>query len=205
MISRRDFVKKSAITGAILSMGGITTGFACNAQQWISIALADLPTILQMALSIAQLAGALNGGDITAAETAAITEISTEASKDLTLIQSLYNQYKQNPSAGILDALQKAIADVSTNLPGLLAALHLKDTILQARIAAAVNLILTTVASFASLIPQPTNPVVAEMKRKAKGSRIPKAADLVKAWNQQVCAPTGNQEVDTALNNVVMK
>jgi hypothetical protein len=76
-------------------------------------------------------------------------------------LQSLYNTYKANPSA---DTLQK-IESIS------------------ARITAAVNLILTSVSSFASLIPQPSS---TSRKVALQNTIIPQPKDLKRQWNQQV-------------------
>jgi hypothetical protein len=65
---------------------------------------------------------------------------------------------------------------------------------LSARIAAAVNLILTTVNSFAALMPQ-TSPATS---RKTPPAALLHAKDLKKQWNQQVCAPSGNPALDAA-------
>jgi hypothetical protein len=46
------------------------------------------------------------------------------------------------------------IQETNRELPALLQAAHISDPALSARITAAVNLILTSVSSFASLIPQ---------------------------------------------------
>jgi hypothetical protein len=53
-----------------------------------------------------------------------------------------------------LQKIQGVIADVDQNLPALLQAAYIGDPVLSARVAAGVNLILTTVASFAALMPQ---------------------------------------------------
>jgi len=74
----------------VLSISLIATG--CSAQ-WISVALAHLPVLTQMALNLAALVATLQSGkQISPAETLAIQNISAEASKDLTLLQSVYNQ-----------------------------------------------------------------------------------------------------------------
>ena len=135
----------------VLSISLIATG--CSAQ-WISVALADLPVLTQMALNIAALVATLQSGkQLTSAEALAIQNISAEASKDLTLLQSLYNSYKTNPSSDTLQKIESLIQDTNQNLPALLQAAHISDPALSARITAAVNLILTSVSSFASLIP----------------------------------------------------
>ena len=184
----------------VLSLSLITTG--CSAQ-WISVALADLPVLTQMALNIAALVSTLQSGkQLTPAEALAIQNISAEASKDLTLLQALYNTYKANPSPDTLQKIESLIQDTSQNLPALLQAAHISDPALSARITAAVNLILTTVSSFASLIPQaPT----AAPRTARQNTVIPRAKDLKKQWNQQVCAPSGNPTLDAALAERALK
>jgi hypothetical protein len=136
----------------VLSISLIATG--CSAQ-WMSVALADLPVLIQMALNISTIVTTLQSGQqISAAEAAAIQNISAQASKDLNLLATLYNEYKTNPNASALQKIQGVIADVDRNLPALLQAAHIGDPVLSARVAAGVNLILTIVASFAALMPQ---------------------------------------------------
>ncbi len=182
------------VLAGVLSISLIATG--CSAQ-WISVALADLPVLTQMALNMAALGATLQSGkQLTSAEALAIQNISAEASKDLTLLQSLYNQYKASPSADTLQKIESLIQDTSQSLPGLLQAAHISDPALSARITAAVNLILTTVSSFASLIPQTSSSTPATARR---STAIPSPKDLKKQWNQQVCAPSGNAALDAAL------
>ena len=126
----------------VLSISLIATG--CSAQ-WISVALADLPVLTQMALNIAALVSTLQSGkQLTPSEALAIQNISAEASKDLTLLQALYNAYKASPSADGLQKIETMIQETNQELPALLQAAHISDPALSARITAAVNLILTT-------------------------------------------------------------
>ena len=117
------------------------------------------------------------------------------ASKDLNLLARLYNDYKTNPSARALQKIQGVIADSDQNLPALLQAAHIGNPVLSARVTAGVNLILTTVASFAALMPQ-TSALSASQKVAHHAPAIPKASDLKKQWNQQVCGPTSNSPLD---------
>jgi len=188
-----------AVLVVVLCVSLITTG--CTAQ-WISVALADLPVITQMALNIASLVATLQSGrEINAGDAAAIQDISTEASKDLNLLQTLYNEYKSSPDAGTIGRIQSTITEINQNLPALLAAAHISDAVLSARVTAGVNLILTTVQSFAALVP--ANGVAA--REAAQKLAVPKAKDLKKQWNQQVCSPTGNAAFDAALAECVLK
>ncbi|OLE56605.1 MAG: hypothetical protein AUG13_07990 [Chloroflexi bacterium 13_1_20CM_2_59_7] len=188
--------KSKVAIAVVLAISLFATG--CSAQ-WIRVALADLPVLTQMALNIASLVATLQSGkQISPAEAAAIQNISTEASKDLNLLQALYNEYKANPNANTIQQIENVIGDINQNLPSLLQAAHISNPTLAARITAGVNLILTTVSSFASLIP-PAPPVPSTSQRTARRNvAIPHAKDLKKEWNQQVCAPTGNSAFDSA-------
>ena len=166
----------------VLAAALVATG--CSAQ-WLSVALADLPVLTQMALNIAALVATLDSGkQLSAAEGAAIQNISAEANKDLTLLQTLYNQYKTNPDNGTLQKIESVIGDMNQNLPALLQAAHVSDATLAARITAAVQLILTTVNSFAQLIPHAAATTSA---RTATAIKPPTTKDLKRQWNQQVC------------------
>jgi hypothetical protein len=184
----------------VLSISLIATG--CSAQ-WISVALADLPVLTQMALNIAALVSTLQSGkQLTPTEAVAIQNISAEASKDLTLLQALYNAYKANPSADALQKIESMIQETNQELPALLQAAHISDPALSARITAAVNLILTSVSSFASLIPQApsTAPTTSRLN-----TVIPQPKDLKRQWNQQVCTPSGNAVLDAALSQRILR
>lgn len=184
----------------VLSISLITTG--CSAQ-WISVALADLPVLTQMALNISALVATLQSGkQLTPGEALAIQNLSSEASKDLALLQSLYTAYKTSPSADTLQKIESVIQATNQNLPALLQAAHISDPALSARISAAVNLILTSVGSFAALIPQAQT----AMPKVARRSIVtPSPGDLKKQWNQQVCAPSGNAALDAALSQGVLR
>jgi len=194
--------KSKTVLAIVLSISLLATG--CSAQ-WISVALADLPVLTQMALNIGTIVTTLQSGkQISSADAAAIQNISAQASKDFNLLQALYNEYKANPSASALQKIQSVIADINQNLPALLQAAHLGDPVLSARIGAAVNLILTTVASFAALMPQSSARPTAQ-KAPGQQTAIPKASDLKKQWNQQVCGPTSNAALDFSAAGCAIK
>ena len=198
----RSNSKMKALLAIVLSISLLATG--CSAQ-WISVALADLPVLTQMALNIAALVATLQSGkQLSLSEATAIQNISNEAGKDLALLQTLYNQYKANPSVSTLQKIQTVIAEIDRDLPALLQAAHIIDPVLTARISAAVNLIVTTVNSIASLIPQTTT----SASRKATAPKkivILGASELKKQWNQQVCAPSGSATLDPALAACALK
>ena len=109
----------------VLSISLIATG--CSAQ-WISVALADLPVLTQMALNIAALVSTLQSGkQLTASEALAIQNISGEASKDLTLLQALYNAYKASPSADGLQKIESIIQETTRNCRAAASGAHLRS------------------------------------------------------------------------------
>jgi hypothetical protein len=188
------------VLATVLSISLAATG--CSAQ-WISVALADLPVLTQIALNIAALGATLETGkQLSPAEALAIQNISAEAGKDLALLQSLYSQYKANPTVDTLQKIEVLIQDTSQNLPALLQAAHISDPALSTRIAAAVNLILTTVSSFASLMPHAPSSVARTARQ---NTVIPRPKELKKQWNQQVCALSGNSALDAALTARVLR
>ena len=194
--------KSKCFLALVLAIAIATTG--CTAQ-WLTLALQDLPVLTQMALNIATLVSTLaSGQQASAADVAVIQNISAQVSRDLNLMQTLYNEYKANPSSTTLQKIQDVIADLNQNLPTLLQAAHISNATLSARITAAVNLILTTVNSFASLIPQPAPSTTPTTSQKLKTS-LPHASDLKKQWNQQVCAASGNAAFDAALGECVLR
>ena len=185
---------QKCVLAVVLMISLITTG--CSAQ-WLAVALNDLPVLTEMALNIASLVTALQSGQqLNPGEAAAIQNISTEASRDLNLLQTLYNEYKASPNALTMQKIQDAIITINQNLPALLQAAHISNAALSGRVTAGVNLILATVNSFAALIP-PSASVTSQRISIAKIT-IPNAKELKKQWNQQVCAPTGNAALDEA-------
>lgn len=187
---------KSILRGnaaAVLLLSLSLAGTGCSSQ-WISVALTDLPVLAQMALNIGTLVATLQSGkQLSPAETSAVQNISAEASRDLNLLQSLYNDYKSNPSAETIQKIDAAIAQISQELPALLQAAHISDPTLASRVGAGVNLIAATVSSFATLIPH-----TGAMNRSTRRIAIPRSRDLKKQWNQQVCAPSANPALDKA-------
>jgi len=194
--------KSKCFLALVLAVAITATG--CSAQ-WLSIALQDLPVLTQMALNIATLVSTLaSGNQASAADVAVIQNISAQASRDLNLMQTLYNEYKANPSSTTLQKIQNVVADLNQNLPALLQAAHVSNATLAARLAAAVNLILTTVNSFAALIPQPT-PTTAPVAAQKLNTSLPRVKELKAQWNQQVCGASGNAAFDQALTSCPIK
>ncbi len=184
-----NFTSRSLLA---LVLATTLTATACSAQ-WIDVALQDLPVLTQMALNIATLVSVMaSGKQANPADLAVIQNISAQASRDLNLLQTLYADYKANPSTATLQKIQGVVSDLNQNLPALLQSAHISNSILAARVTAAVNLILSTVNNFVALMPQSA---LATSQKVAP----PSAKDLKKQWNQQICAASGDAAFDAGL------
>lgn len=191
--------KSNAVLTLVLAIAIAATG--CSAQ-WINIALQDLPVLTQMSLNTATLVSTLASGKQPAPPTSQLFRTSqAQASRDLNLLQTLYSEYKANPSGTTLAKIQNVISDLNQNLPALLQSAHISNAVLSARVTAAVNLILTTVNGFASLMPQ--SPTAASAGARTRS--LPRPKDLKQQWNQQVCASTGNASADKAFAQSVLR
>jgi hypothetical protein len=188
---------RKVVLAVVLCVVMAATG--CTAQ-WISVALADLPVLTQMALNIATLAAAMQGRQASPAEVSAIQNISSSAYGGLGSLQTLYNHYRAHPDAATLQKIADVIAGINSQLPGELQAAHISDAALSAKVAAGVGLILTTVQSFAALMPA----TGAATARKLPVT-VPRAGELKKRWNQEVCAPAGNTAIDAGLTLCTLK
>jgi len=191
--------KLKSLLALVLAL--LTATIGCT-PQWINVAVQDLPVLTQMALNIATLVSTLaSGKQASAADVAVIQNISAQVSRDLNLLQSLYSDYKANPNKTTLQKIQNVILDVNQNLPALLQAAHISNPMLSARVTAAVNLIVSTVNSVASLMPQSS----ASSARKLRTQPLLHASELKKQWNLQVCSPTGNSAMDEAFSQSLIR
>lgn len=172
--------KAKSLLALVLCFVMATTG--CTSA-WIKVALADLPVLVQMALNIATLVSTATGNP--PSDIATIQAISTQANTDLSLLQTLYDAYQASPNATNLQKIQDAINTANQNLPALLAAAHIENATLSARVTAAVGLILETVNAFAALIPQPVSPAT-----KVKATiPVPTPPQLKAMWLLRVGVP----------------
>jgi hypothetical protein len=175
-------------TALALSLVMTTTNFACNTSQWLSTIGQYLPVAIQVAQSIVSLIGVF-GNAQTAADQQAVTQIGEEATKDYQLLQSLYQQYQTSPSASTEAEIENALSLITTNLPAMLSAAHIKDQHLLQSVTAAVNILMTVADTIISQLPV-KNPQLKIRKENMK--KTAKAAGLTPAtvktqWNVLVC------------------
>ena len=103
----------------VLWISLFATGFI---GQWISVALGDFASTHGTGVEHCLVSGdAASGEPVESGGCGSNPEtFRLEASRDLNLQESLYNQYKTSPSAAGLQKIEDAIATLNTNLPALL-------------------------------------------------------------------------------------
>ena len=153
---------------------------------WIQTAISDIPVIVQVVTSILQLVSAAQGHGADPAMIAQVQNIGQQAQSDLQLLNSLVSQY-QSASAtakpGLLNEIDTAITTAQANLTQILVAFHVTDPALQATIAGAVGLALSTLMEIQSLIPPPPTATAKRLAVSAKAVKPRTAAQIKSEYN----------------------
>lgn len=176
---------KVALVG-LLAVAMVVSGCSTS---WISVAVADLPVLVQIATSVLGIVAAAQGkGAVDPAMAAQVQSVGAEVQKDLQQLQALVDSYKAAPAASqaaILADIEKALGAVQAQLSGILSAFHVKDQALQAAVAGSVALALTTVLAIQSLMPPAP---AAKVSRAAVAVKPPSAKALKASFNSLVSA-----------------
>jgi hypothetical protein len=150
-MDRRKFMTGAAVGAVGVSVVGLE---GCpSASQWFNIAIADLPTILQVVGGIVAIAE--NPAVVPELE-AKLKQYAAEATKDLNTAKDLITQYKGTATDPILTKIDDALLDAQKNLGDLLAAFHVSDPTLMATVSAAVGLGITTIIAIQAAVPAPS-------------------------------------------------
>ena len=121
--------RPKAALAVLLAISLLATG--CTAQ-WISVALADLPVLLQMALNIGSLVTTLQSGQqLSASEAPGDPEHLGRIQQGPEPIANALQPISGQSDRSALQKIQGTIADINQNLPALLQAAHIADPVLQ--------------------------------------------------------------------------
>lgn len=185
-----NYFSRHKLLSAVLavSLTVTTTNFACNTQAWLTSIGQYLPVAIQVAQSIASLMAVFGGGQA-ASDQQTITQIGNEATKDYQLLQSLYQQYESKPDATVEAEIENTLSLITTNLPALLSAAHIKDQQLQNSVTAAINILLTVADTIIAQMPV-KNPQLKARKSRMKASVQSAAFTPIvvkQQWNVLVC------------------
>ena len=141
-----------------ITLSAVLVVSACNLN-WINIAIADIPVVLQIVTSVLSIVAIAQGkGQADPNMVAEVQTIAAQAKADLTTAQNLINDYQKASAAdkpGILGKIDAALSTAQKDLEGILTTFHVKDTATQTAVAAGIGVALTTVAAIYSLLPPP--------------------------------------------------
>jgi hypothetical protein len=181
--SRRKFILTSAAAGALLG-GGVVTLEGCSVD-WITTAIADLPTIINIATTVLEIvADALGQSALSPAIAAIINTAATAAKATLVLVQALVQNYQSNPSASVLAQIKADLLTVQSQLGSILAAAHIDNPALQAAITTGVALAIGTVDLILSLLPSSNIAGAFQAQKKAQQGWITKPYEATNITNQ---------------------
>ena len=193
-------LKKSILAG-LLAVTMFAT--ACSTS-WVSSAIAITNALLPVAVNVIQLVTAMQGSGASTTDVALAQKWATAVSADLTVVQTLLNQYNTAAAAdkpGFLNKLQDALQVVSSDLGTLLPALHISNPQTQAKVTAMVGLVVAEVSAIAALVN------AAQRKTSiARGTpKVMEAASFKAAYKTVVKAPTGYVRLDEATTALVLQ
>jgi hypothetical protein len=197
-LSRRQFVATSSVglaAGAVGMEG-------CSPSQWLTIALNDLPTILQIVTSIISIVGAASGS--TSAAALALAQTATNKAKDaINEALAFLQQYQANKTNTLLGNVDDALATAQAQLGSILGVLGINNPVLLATLSAAIGSALTIIVAVQTLIPAPVpaptpTPTPAQQRRvKLTAARKAASSDqsiaIKVGYNEALAAAGGSQ------------
>lgn len=188
MMNRRQLLKSSAITAAVLPVAtGLTLATTGCSTNWIDVAIKDIPTAEGIANSILGIAALASGnGTLDAPLAALVNTAGTMVIAGLTTLEALINQYKTAPNSSVLDKIDVALTDLQTNLGSILQVSGIKDSNLQIAISTAVGLAIAVISAIQTLVP--AAPVSSALRRAAshkllKATVVPDSAQISSMFN----------------------
>ena len=192
-------LNKSILAGLL----AVTMFATACATSWVSEAIAITNALLPIAVNVIQLVTAMQGSGTGSTDVALAQKWATMVSADLTLVQTLLNQYNTAAAAdkpGFLHKLNDALQVVSADLGTLLPALHISNPQTQAKVAAMIGLVVAEVQSIEALV------AAAQGKTAiVRGAPKPLTAKSFKAaYKNVVKAPTGYAPLDQATTGLVL-
>lgn len=195
-MNRRNFIA-AAGAGAV---GASTVGMsACNPSQWLTIALNDLPTILQIVTSIISIVGAASG-TVSAGAVALANAAASKAKDAIKEAQAFLAQYEANKTSTLLGNVDDALATAQAQLGSILSILNINNPTLQATLSAAIGSALTIIVAVQALVPAPvpapTPAPTPAASRRAKLSKVTandQSVAIKVGYNEALAAAGGSQ------------
>lgn len=182
----------------------------CGLATWLADANSILPVIANSVVSLLSLIALIRGGAVSAAEADTVTTWATSAENAITAIQTMVEDYQQQASTTLLGDIQAAVKAFTDDATKFLSALHVVDPASQAKIEDIVQLILSQVQAWATVIPALTatsTTAVNAARVFVRATTVQLTVPLTKkaykqAFDQILSTPSGSAEVDAALAKV---
>jgi hypothetical protein len=130
---------------------------------------------------------------ITPADAAACQAVANVGIGGIQAIQAAYDAYKASGAASNLAKLQAALAAIQKDLPQELAAAHIVDPATVAVVTAWVNLVISTVNTIISLVPElqvghpPASAATVKARAAVVAAGFPTPESLKARWDKEVC------------------
>jgi hypothetical protein len=193
-------LKKSILAGP-LALAMFAT--ACSAS-WVSQAIAITNALLPVAVNVIQLVTAMqSSGGSSSSDVALAQKWAATVSVDLTLVQTLLNQYSAAAAAdkpGFLNRLNDALQVVSNDLGTLLPALHISNPQTQVKVTAMVGLVAAEIGAIEALV----SAAQGKTSLPRNAPKVMDAKNFKAAYKTLVKAPTGYAPLDQATTALVL-
>ena len=205
----KSFLKRNYRALFIFSMLCFTCLIVgCGLPTWLADANSILPVAVQSILGILSLVAALSGKTLSASEVTTITNFGTSVQNAIKDIEAMVEDYQQQSSTTLLGEIEAAVTALQSQLTQFLTDVHVTDPSTQAKISAIVNLVLTQIEAWASIIPALKATATATVTPAGVAvTRVPEIVPLKvpltkqafkQAYNAVLNTPTGNADVDAA-------
>lgn len=170
--------------------------FGCGVAQWVKAAQQILPIVLPIITNLVTAVSLLQGKTVSPTDFNAISHTANQVSADLNLVGQLVNQYETSPDVTTVEKINSALQDVSKNLNGLLAALHISDPATIQKITAVTTLINSEMNSIIQILPAVSG---GHLSVPPGGAALPlTAAQLKRQYNAIISQTTANAAVNSA-------
>jgi len=180
---------------------------ACSTD-WIAQAEAIVQVLLPATTNILTLVSAFSGKAVDPMVATDIAKAGAEVNADLNQLATLIDDYSGLPEtqkATQLDKINAVLALAQQHASDLMAAAHVKDPALQAKVNAVIGLVISELQSIDQLVPIMKGGNRTTPPRTLKAHSPLAAKQLKNAFNSTMSAPSGNVEVDQVARTLVVK
>jgi hypothetical protein len=180
---------------------------ACSTN-WITQAEAIVQVLLPAATNILTLVSVFSGKAVDPGVVTDMAKASAEVNTDLNQLATLIDDYSALPEsqkATQLDKINAVLALAQQHASDLMAAAHVKDPALQAKVNAVIGLVISELQSMEQLIPIVQGGNKAKVSRAANAHPPLAAGQLKNALNAAISAPSGNADFDQVTRTLVLK